>query len=58
MVFFFEMVTDAFAPAFVQAAPTFAVAPAVVAEDDDPEPIFNVPRRSWYDWVIRDSAEL
>ena len=56
MVFFFEMVTVAFAPAFEQAAPTLAV--AVAAEEDDPEPIFNVPRRSWYDWVIRDSAEL
>ena len=41
MVFFFEMVTVAFAPAFEQAAPTFAV--AVAAEEDDPEPTLSVP---------------
>jgi hypothetical protein len=34
VVFFFATVTDAFAPAFVHAAPAFAV--AVAAVDDDP----------------------
>ena len=33
MDFFFAMVTDAFAPAFVHVAPAFAVAVAAVDED-------------------------
>ena len=41
MVFFFAMVTVAFAPAFEQAAPTFAV--AVAAVDDDAAATLRVP---------------
>ena len=43
MVFFFAMVTDAFAPAFVHAAPTFALAAAVAPVDDDAAATLRVP---------------
>ena len=57
MVFFFATVTDAFAPAFVHAAPTFAD-DVVVVVIEAPLPIFRRPRRSVYVSVIRDSAVL
>ena len=41
MVFFFATVTDAFAPAFVQAAPAFAV--AVVVADEEAAATLRVP---------------
>ena len=43
MVFFFAMVTDAFAPAFVHAAPAFAVAVVVAVADEDAAATLRVP---------------